>query len=122
MTSKKLILVVDDDPAIIVSVKAALETHGYEVITATDGEEGFRKAQQDIPNLIVMDILMPKLSGFMTLGMIRASGLDEVPIVIMTASDEARHEAYAQMHGVVAFLHKPFSMDKLVEAVRQQLS
>ncbi len=83
---KKILLVVDDEPDIVRLVKSRLEANNYAVISALDGGEGIKKAQQYKPDLIVMDILMPNLSGGETVKILRADPeTKHIPIIFLTA-------------------------------------
>lgn len=117
VAKQKRVLVVDDDPQILDSVRSMLEAHGYEVIVAHDGNEGLVRAERDAPDLIILDVMMPRRSGFVVLerlGYRRDSG---PKIIMMTASDEGRHEQFARARGADSFLKKPFKMETLLEVV-----
>jgi DNA-binding response OmpR family regulator len=116
---KKRILLVDDDAAILECMKVALEARGYHIETAHDGAAGLERAQESPPDLLVLDQMMPRRSGFRVL-----EGLNKqpVPVIMITANEGFRHKAYAQMLGVRDYLLKPFGMEQLVDAVERELS
>lgn len=111
------ILVVDDDPDIVATVRMAFEAAGAKVTTARDGNKAVELARSTDPDLIVLDMMMPKRSGFLVMESIkpqRKAGTR--PYVIMiTANEGKRHEQYAKYLGVDGYLNKPFSMDLLLE-------
>jgi len=111
------ILVVDDDPDILTSVKLAFESAGASVITARDGNQAVQKTRSDDPDLVVLDMMMPKRSGFLVMESIKPDHQpDTRPYVIMiTANEGKRHEAYAKHLGVNGYMTKPFSIDRLLE-------
>lgn len=116
MAAAPTILLVDDDPDIVQAMRTVLEAKGYRVVTAGDGHAGLAVAECEAPNLVVVDMMMPKQSGFLVLQKLksRAAG----PHVIMiTGNEGGRHRAYAEMLGVDDYLRKPFGMDKLLESI-----
>lgn len=111
------ILVVDDDPDVLSTVRLAFEQAGAKVTTANDGNKALDFAKRFDPDLIVLDMMMPKRSGFLVMETLKPgheSGTK--PYVIMiTANEGKRHELYARHLGVNEYLSKPFSLDKLME-------
>lgn len=108
------ILVVDDDPDVLESMSTALEVEGAEVATAQDGNEAVRLAREEKPDLVVLDVMLPRRSGFLALE--RIKGNEDSPLVIMvTANEGKRHEAYAVTLGVDAYLQKPVPLAVLVQ-------
>jgi DNA-binding response OmpR family regulator len=116
---QKRILVVDDDPEIIESMRTVLEAKGYQVMVARDGNQGLALAEREIPDLLILDMMMPKKSGFLVLE--RLKGKDaktrKMPTIMITANEGGRHRAYAEMLGVDEYIRKPFALDKLVSSV-----
>ena len=119
MSKSKRILVVDDDAEIVESMRTILEAKGYQVMVARDGNQGLALAEREMPDLLVLDMMMPKKSGFLVLE--RLKGKDaktkRMPCIMITANEGGRHRAYAEMLGVDEYIRKPFAMDKLVAAV-----
>jgi len=115
--TRKRILLVDDDEQIIEAVQFALEERGYEVLTASDGAAGLMRAERDEPDLIVLDVVMPKRSGFAVLEHLSRSRHRTPPIIMLTANDEQRHRDYAASCGVAAFIAKPFDIGELMQTV-----
>lgn len=118
---KKRILVVDDDQSILDSLQVALADKGYEVLLAHDGNEGLIRAERDSPDLVVLDMMMPRRSGFMVLSRLRLRRTPTVRIIMMTANEDQRHEAFAKSQGVDAFLHKPFDLEQFLGVVQSLL-
>lgn len=116
----KTVLVVDDDHDILFAIRAAVESRGYRVITASDGNAGLNVAERERPDMVIIDMMMPKKSGFLVLERLKAKGREWSPKMIMiTANEGGRHRAYAEMLGVDEYLRKPFSMDKLLDSVKK---
>jgi len=120
-TPGRRILLVDDDAEIIDAMKYALESKGYQVLVARDGNQGLAIAERDDPDLVVLDMMMPKRSGFLVLEKLRRTRPVPVRVIMVTANEGSRHKAYAEMLGVDDYLRKPFAMDKLLEAVGRLL-
>jgi len=116
------VLVVDDNPDILNTVAFALKQAGYEVLTATNGEDGLSLARETKPALVVLDMMMPKRSGFLVIESLRKDYDDPIKIIMMTANEGERHESYAELLGVDEYLHKPFAMEQLVQRVHELLS
>src|SRR5688500_17139314 len=112
------ILIVDDDPEIIEVVRTALEAKGYQMLVARDGNQGLAMAEHDSPDLVILDMMMPKRSGFLVLEKLRQLELP-VKVIMITANEGSRHKQYAEMLGVNEYLRKPFAMDKLLDAVQR---
>ncbi|MEC9004845.1 MAG: response regulator [Planctomycetota bacterium] len=116
------ILVVDDDLEIGRTVRYALEAKGYEVINATDGNQGLALAETEDPDLIILDMMMPKRSGFLVLEKLRRSRRVPTRIIMITANEGNRHKEYAETLGVDDYIRKPFQMDRLLESVERLLA
>ena len=113
------ILVVDDEPGIVQFVGAALEDEGYDVTTAADGRQAVAAAERSRPDLVVLDMMLPRLQGDGVAREIRRLH-GEIPIVLITADTAAREKA-ARM-GAFACLPKPFDLDSLLQAVHSGLT
>lgn len=120
-TDKKRILLVDDDAEIIDAMRYALESKGYSILVARDGNQGLAMAESDQPNLVILDMMMPKRSGFLVLEKLRRTRESSTKVIMITANEGSRHKAYAEMLGVDEYLRKPFAMDKLIDAVQRQI-
>jgi DNA-binding response OmpR family regulator len=121
-TEGKRILLVDDDAEIIESMRAVLESRGYQILVARDGNQGLAMAESDGPDLVVLDMMMPKRSGFLVLEKLRRSNPNPIRVIMITANEGSRHKAYAEMLGVDDYIRKPFAMDRLLDSVDRLLS
>ena len=118
----KRVLIVDDDNEIVESVRFALEAKGYAVLIARDGNQGLAMAERDDPDLVILDMMMPKRSGFLVLEKLRRSRPVPLRVIMITANEGSRHKAYAEMLGVDDYIRKPFAMDRLMESVGKLLT
>jgi len=116
------ILLVDDDPEIVESMRTVLESRGYSILVARDGNQGLVIAESEEPDLVVLDMMMPKRSGFLVLEKLRRSRPNPMRVIMITANEGSRHKAYAEMLGVDDYIRKPFAMDRLLESVDRLLS
>jgi DNA-binding response OmpR family regulator len=114
-------LLVDDDREIIDSMRITLEAAGYEVLIARDGNQGLAMAEREDPDLVILDMMMPKRSGFLVLEKLRRTRPIPIRVIMVTANEGGRHKAYAEMLGVDDYLRKPFPMDRLLESVSRLL-
>jgi DNA-binding response OmpR family regulator len=115
---EKTILIIDDDREIASMLHGVLQNNGYRVFLAPNGAEGQRQINSLKPDLVITDMMMPRLGGFPVLEFLKT--LDAPPPVIMiTANEGGRHKAYAEMLGVADYLRKPFPMEVLLESVRR---
>jgi len=119
---KKRILVVDDDYEIIDALRYALEAKGFEVLIARDGNQGLAMAEREVPDLVILDMMMPKRSGFLVLEKLRRTHAVPIRVIMITANEGSRHKAYAEMLGVDDYIRKPFAMDRLVDSVQRLLA
>lgn len=117
----KKILIVDDDVEIIESLRYALEGEGHQVVIARDGNQGLALAERENPDLLILDMMMPKRSGFLVLEKLRRIRDEPVPVIMITGNEGSRHQAYAELLGVSDYIRKPFAMDRLVGAVDKLL-
>jgi DNA-binding response OmpR family regulator len=120
--TKKKVLLVDDDEEIITSMKIALESRGYQVLTANDGNAGLAVVERDRPDLMITDMMMPKRSGFLVLEKLRTSddqNKNVMKVIMVTGNEGNRHKEYAEQLGVDDYIRKPFAMERLIEAVER---
>lgn len=116
------VLIVDDDNEIVESVRYALEGKGYGVLIARDGNQGLAMAEREDPDLVILDMMMPKRSGFLVLEKLRRTRPVPLRVIMITANEGSRHKAYAEMLGVDDYIRKPFAMDRLMESVDRLLA
>ena len=116
------VLLVDDDAEIIESMRTVLQSKGYDVLIARDGNQGLALAEKENPDLVILDMMMPKRSGFLVLETLRRSRSVTMRIIMITANEGSRHKAYAEMLGVDDYIRKPFAMDRLLDSVQRLLA
>src|SRR5437588_8739757 len=120
MADAKTILVVDDDQELSDGLRLVLERQGYRVIQARDGQQGRQLVYQHHPDLVILDMMMPRMGGYPVLEHFKGK-TDAPPIIMITANEGSRHKAYAEYLGVVDYIRKPFAMERLLEAVERGL-
>jgi DNA-binding response OmpR family regulator len=121
-SQSKRILLVDDDGEIIEAMRYALEAKGYTIMVARDGNQGLAMAEREDPDLVILDMMMPKRSGFLVLEKLRRTRPVPMRVIMITANEGSRHKAYAEMLGVDDYLRKPFAMDRLLASVERLLA
>ena len=121
MADQKLILIVDDDVELSDGLRAVLERQGFFVIHAHDGHQGKQAIYDRQPDLVILDMMMPRMGGYPVLEHFKGKP-DAPPIIMITANEGSRHKAYAEYLGVVDYIRKPFAMERLLEAVERGLS
>ena len=120
MADQKLILIVDDDVELSDAFRAVLERQGHRVIQARDGHQGKKLVYDQRPDLVILDMMMPRMGGYPVLEHFRDKP-DAPPIIMITANEGSRHKAYAEYLGVIDYIRKPFAMERLLEAVQRGL-
>ena len=119
---KKRILVVDDEEDILSVLKFRLEANNYEVLSATDGQEGLNKARSERPDLIILDLMLPKLDGYKVCRMLKFDeGYKNIPIIMFTARDQKKDEELGKEMGADAYITKPFESEVLLEKIKELL-
>lgn len=121
----KNILLVDDDPDMITALTTVLDGTGASIQTAGDGNQAIEKAAQFDPDLVILDAMLPKRSGFLVLEKLKGAARKKGsrPLVIMiTGNTGKRHQIWAENLGVDGYLNKPFRMERLVERMEQLLA
>ncbi|MBN2694850.1 response regulator [bacterium] len=114
------ILIVDDEPNIRETISFILEMEGYDVITASDGEEAIKIVNQYLPKIILLDVMMPKKNGYEVTKEIRAnSDYKDIYIVILTAKGQRRDEINAISSGANMYMSKPFDDEKIVSLIKE---
>ncbi len=116
------ILVVDDEPELVKAIEIRLRASGYQVEVAYDGEEGIKKAMEFKPDLIILDIVMPKISGYEVCKILKSNEeTRHIPILILTASQQRELEKECLALGAKIALMKPFETEELLLLVKQLL-
>jgi len=127
MSDKKRIMVVDDDPDIVDSVKSFLEKEGFAVDTAYDGKEGLEKIRANPPDAIVLDVMMPEMDGYQVCEVLKGDdALSEIPVVLLTAvASHVTTTQYTHADGLNVeaddYLPKPVTAEQIVNAVKDLL-
>lgn len=117
----KKILIIDDEPKFVKTLKDRLEFAGYTVITAYDGEEGLNKAKEEKPDLVLLDILMPKMDGYNFLKALKLDvNINNIPVIILTA--KAKMKGLFIPEGALDYITKPFDQKELLEKIEKALS
>lgn len=120
--AKKRILVVDDERNIVDLLSLILRGDGYEVATALNGVEALKKAQKELPDLVILDVNMPQIDGWNVLSSIRASeNTRKLPVLMCTNKDLVSDVERAEMLGATGYIPKPFAVDRVLKKVRQIL-
>ncbi|MCK4660058.1 MAG: response regulator [Phycisphaerae bacterium] len=119
----KRVLLVDDDPEIVLAIKTILEDSGASVLTAGDGDAAVAMAEEQNPDLMILDAMLPKRSGFLVLERVRGKWKGEVrlPIIMITGNQGKRHQVWAESLGVDDYINKPFRMERLIQSVEKLL-
>ena len=118
----KKVLIADDEPNIVISLEFLLRREGFEVLVAVDGEEALAKARAERPDLVLLDVMMPRINGFDVCQALRAdSDLDGLRIVMLTAKGRDTEVSKGLALGADAYVTKPFSTKDLVSQVRSLL-
>jgi DNA-binding response OmpR family regulator len=121
MPSNKTILVVDDDMELSDGLRAVLEKQGHRVFQARDGQQGKQLVYQHHPDLVILDMMMPRMGGYPVLEHFKGKA-DAPPIIMITANEGSRHKAYAEYLGVIDYIRKPFAMERLLDSVAKGLN
>jgi len=115
----KKILVVDDEPDLVETVRFPLEMEGYQVLVSYNGEDGLTQARREKPDLIILDLMLPKLDGYKVCRLLK---FDErykhIPILMLTAKVQERDRILGKETGADEYMTKPFDIDQLMEKVK----
>jgi CheY-like chemotaxis protein len=122
-TKNNKILVVDDSPTVRRLVELVLSQHGYEVISAEDGEQGLIKAREHVPAAVLVDFVMPRMNGHMFCKALREDdNLKDIPIILISSKSEVVGQAFEESFGIVHFFTKPFEPEDLIEKVNEVMN
>jgi DNA-binding response OmpR family regulator len=120
---KKKILVVDDEVDLIKTIQFSLELEGYKVLVSYNGEDALAQARKENPDLILLDIMLPKLDGYKVCRLLK---FDEqykhIPILMMTAKTQEKDKLMGKETGADEYITKPFDMEELMEKIKAYLS
>lgn len=119
----KKVLVVDDDAQICKSLVQFLKFEGFEAESAYDGQDGWEKVQAGNFDLMILDIMMPRMNGFEVLEAVRGSQeYQDLPVILLTAKSDSRDVMEAHRAGATSYLVKPFNLDDLADVIEQTLA
>ncbi|MBU3759598.1 MAG: response regulator transcription factor [Candidatus Omnitrophica bacterium] len=119
----KKILVVDDEPQIVLLISSRLKAQGYEVISANDGQAGLEMAQKNQPDLMILDLMLPKIEGYKVCALLKNDyRYAKIPIIILSAKAQDEDRQMALQMGANEYLVKPFKADVLLERVAALIS
>mgnify|MGYP003617388907 FL=1 len=114
------ILIVDDSPSQLMGIRRIVEKLGHDALTAEDGAAGVEAAKREIPDLILMDVVMPNLNGFQaTRSITREPTTKHIPVILVTTKDQDTDRMWGLRQGAKAYLTKPFSEDELAEVIER---
>jgi len=122
MSELKKILIVDDEQDIVETLKFMLEAQGFECYCAYDGETGLSMAKEIIPDLMILDVMMPKINGYKISRLLKYDNkYKNIPIIMVTARSQDDDKAIGQETGVNEYITKPFELDDLIDKVNKYL-
>ena len=117
------VLIVDDSPTEMFKLKSILEKHGHEVIQASNGVEGVNVAQKELPDLVLMDVVMPGLNGFQaTRQLTKNSATAHIPVIIVTTKDQETDRVWGKRQGATDYLVKPIEESTMIRTIQNALS
>lgn len=120
--NRSKILLVDDEPSIVKMVGRRLEVEGYEVVVAMDGQEALLKIRDQKPDLIILDLMLPKVNGYEICTTLKNNPqTQQIPVVMFTAKTQNRDERLGMECGADAYVRKPFKAQELLEQVQTLL-
>lgn len=122
MTIMSRVLIVDDSPSQLVGMKRAVEKLGHQVITAEDGAAGVETAKRELPDLILMDVVMPNLNGFQaTRTIAKDPKTSHIPIILVTTKDQDTDRVWGMRQGAKAYVTKPIDESELTRVIKDYL-
>ncbi|WP_129135998.1 twitching motility response regulator PilH [Luteimonas sp. YGD11-2] len=116
------ILIVDDSPSQLAGIRRIVEKLGHQPLTAEDGQAGVDAANRELPDLILMDVVMPNLNGFQaTRSISREATTKHIPVVLITTKDQETDRIWGMRQGARGYLTKPFTEDELADVISSTL-
>ncbi len=118
----KKILIVDDEQDIVESLKFVLEVSGYTCYCAYNGEDGLKLAKELMPDLIILDVMMPKINGYKISRLLKYDNkYKDIPIIMLTARSQTEDKLIGEETGVNEYITKPFELDQIVKKVEEYI-
>jgi two-component system, OmpR family, alkaline phosphatase synthesis response regulator PhoP len=122
MIERKKILIVEDEPDVLKTIKMGVEMENFEVIEATDGMEALSKVRQEQPNLIILDLMLPKMDGYKVCSLLKHDKkYMNIPVIVLTAKAQEKDEKLAKKSGADLYLTKPVSIEKVIQEINRLL-
>jgi len=119
---KKKILIVDDDPDIRLVLERQLKKEGYETVSASDGDSGLEAVRRENPNLIILDLMLPKMTGYKVCESIKSSDkYKKIPVIMFTGKEEFMAEELGKSFGADIYLKKTLNQDEVISAAKKLL-
>lgn len=123
MDTQKKILVIDDEEDILKLLKIRLEQENFNIITASDGDVGVKAAEQEVPDLIILDIMMPKMDGYSCLKEIRGlPKTKDIPVLMLSGKEEEKVRDLFAFQKISGYIEKPFELDDIVTKIKEILN
>lgn len=120
--AEKTILIVDDSPTDLHALRTALEPGGYAILTATDGEEALRRASRERPDLILLDVILPRMNGFEVCRVLKSDPqTSEIKVVLVSCKREHSDRFWGLKQGAVEYVTKPFEKKDLLDVVARHV-
>ncbi|MBU4343095.1 MAG: response regulator [Candidatus Omnitrophica bacterium] len=122
MADQKKILIIDDEEDLRKMLKIRLEQEGFNIVQANDGDVGLKTAEQEVPDMIIMDIMMPNMDGYSCLKEVRSlPKTKDIPILMLSGKEEEKVRDLFAFQKISGYIEKPFELDDLVVKVREIL-
>ena len=122
MSNKKTILIVDDEPDIVETLKFLVESEGFECLTAFDGEKALKLVKEKRPDLVILDIMLPKINGYKVSRLLKFdSKYKDIPILMVTAKTQEEDRLLGEETGSDEYITKPFDINELLEKINNYL-
>lgn len=121
--NKKKILIVDDEPDIVETLKFLIESEGFESIVALDGEDALKKAKEENPDVIILDVMLPKINGYKVCRLLKFdSKYKHIPILMVTARSQEEDKIIGEETGADEYITKPFDINEVIQKIHAYLN
>jgi twitching motility two-component system response regulator PilH len=117
------ILIVEDSPTQLFTLRKILSRHGHEILSATDGTQGVEVAKKELPDLILMDVVMPRLNGFQATRILsKNASTRHIPVILVTTKDQETDKIWGQRQGAKSYITKPVEEAILIDTINELLA